>query len=103
MKARRDLQELIYASSDSGHLYNVANAHTDSTVYADPSKEPRQESKKRKAADGEGLGIANGTENARHSELVYANKHIVETYKHLKAECEELARLCVRATICAAG
>lgn len=74
-------------------MYNIENAHTDTTVYPSPSAEPRQESKKRKAADG--LGIVNGTENARYSEHVYANKHIVETYKHLKAECEELARLCV--------
>ncbi|THH06343.1 hypothetical protein EW145_g4145 [Phellinidium pouzarii] len=92
-----DLQDLVDASSDPSDPFNIANASTstDPTVYPDPSRDQRQESKKRKVIDGEGRTTSpNTTENARYAEHVHANKHIEGVHAQLKKECEELALLC---------
>ncbi|KAI5121145.1 hypothetical protein M0805_007143 [Coniferiporia weirii] len=89
-------KDLIDASSDPSSPFHLAHASssTDPIVYPDPSREQRQESKKRKTADGDGMAIANATEGAHYTEHVHSNKHIEKVHACIKKECEELALLC---------
>ncbi|KAH8119904.1 proteasome activator pa28, REG alpha/beta subunit [Phellopilus nigrolimitatus] len=92
---------LIDSSSDTSSPFNLAHASTstDTTVYPDPSKGQRQDSKKRKVADGDAKASAKTTENAHYAELIHANKHIIKVHERIKNECEELARTCDEVSI----
>ena len=91
------MQDMIDASADPSSPFHLSHAltSTDVTVYPDPLKDHRQDSKKRKMSDGESGLIASTTENARYAEAVHANKHIEKVHSILKKECDELARFCV--------
>lgn len=92
-----DLQEMIDASSDTSSPFHMSHASTstDLTIYPDPSGEQRQDSKKRKVADGESRINGASAEHARYTAAVHTNKHLESVYEIVKKECDELARLCV--------
>lgn len=96
--AYSELTALIDSTNSPDSPFHISQATTDAKVYPFPNTtEPNGPSKRKRTEDGHiSSPPTNDIGNARYSELVHANKHLLKLSETTKAECAQLSDSCVR-------